>query len=447
MNIKTSMLIGTGLMALAITAPADAATKAKAKKATASAGTSQAEEIRILKSQVQALTQRLDAQQATSQQAAAAAAAATATAQEVAEDARATQAQVTAQAAAMPDQVKMALANQPKPKPQWYDETKISGRMYYNVSTISRFSNGVKTEGDGGFAIKRFYLGVDHKFDDIFSVNLTTDIDNVVGQTSNLVGKGLYVKKAYVEAKLNPAFILRLGAADLPWVPFAEGVYGYRHIEQTIIDRTRFGTSSDWGVHALGSFADGIISYQISAVDGAGYRDAHFSKNIDLEGRVSAKYAGFTAAVGGYTGKLGRATQGVITYHNAERFDALVAYGNKRFNVGAEYFYTKNWTQVVSPTVDSAHGYSVFGSVNIIPKVSVFGKYEWLKPKSDTVNGFKDEYYNVGIQYSPAKIVDFALVYKRDKAERGILSTGNGSIGGSIDGTYSEFGLFGQVRF
>jgi hypothetical protein len=447
MSLKMShykkRFMGTTAVALVL---CSAVAEAKTAKPTSAAST-QAQEIRELRAQIQALTARLDAQQAVQQQVQVQAADAQAKASEVAENAQATQAQVTAQAEAMPDQVKMALANAPKPKSQWFDETKISGRMYYNVSEISRYTNGVKTEGDGGFAIKRFYIGIDHKFDDIFAVNLTTDIDNVVGQTNNLVGKGLYVKKAYVEAKLNPAFILRLGSADLPWVPFVEGIYGYRHIEQIEIDRTKFGTSADWGVHALGSFANGLISYQVSAVDGGGYRDPHFSKTIDLEGRVSAQYKGFTAAVGGYTGKLGKATQGVTTFHTAERFDALVAYKGKMFSVGAEYFHTKNWTQVTSLTADSADGYSVFGSVSPIAKVSIFGRYDWLKPKKDTNNGFKDEYYNIGIQYSPAKIVDFGLVYKHDKAQNGILSTGNGLIGGSVDGTYSEFGLFGQVRF
>ena len=37
---------------------------------------------------------------------------------------------------------------------------------------------------EGGFNIKRFYLGVDHKFNDMFAANVTMDVSNVVGQTS-----------------------------------------------------------------------------------------------------------------------------------------------------------------------------------------------------------------------------------------------------------------------
>ena len=188
----------------------------------------------------------------------------------------------------------------------WAADTKISGRMYYNISHVSADDAlGNKVENDGGFEIKRFYLGVDHKFDDTFSGNVTMDISKVDNGGKN-VGYGFYVKKAYLEAKLAKELKLRLGATDMPWIPYVEGVYGYRHVEKTLTDLDGFGTSSDWGVHASGSLADGIVSYAVSAVDGGGYRDPKFTKTVDLEGRISVKYQGFNAAIGGYTGKLGK---------------------------------------------------------------------------------------------------------------------------------------------
>ena len=56
------------------------------------------------------------------------------------------------------------------------NDTKISGRMYYDLTNIDDKNHGVKTDKSGfAFDIKRFYLGVDHKFDDVWSMNLTTD--------------------------------------------------------------------------------------------------------------------------------------------------------------------------------------------------------------------------------------------------------------------------------
>ncbi len=459
-----------GIAAMAIAMPAVAKTTRHHSGATRKPA--KIDEIAALREQVRALTARLDAQASTQQQILSQAQAAQTQAQAATTESQQVKAAVAEQAAAVPEQVKVALASQPKPKTQWFDNTSVSGRMYFNFSNVDQKVNGARPAGEPngitngtGFNIKRFYLSIDHTFDSVFSADLTTDVSNAVGRTSNgdfnaftapsdaqLIGRGLYIKKAYLQAKINPAFIIRAGAADLPWVPYVEGLYGYRHIENTLIDRTGFGTSSDWGIHVLGDLANGLVSYQFSVVDGAGYRNVKVTKSVDFEGRVSIAYKGAFGAVGGYVGKLGNDTQSAVTFHTANRIDALAGYKNKMFTIGGEYFYTKNYNNngvnyITSNTSDKGSGYSAFGSVQFTPKLSAFGRYDWVQPRKGAVNGLKDHYFNVGVQYSPAKIVDLALVYKRDKADNGIIATTNGNIGGAIDGTYDEIGLFGQLRF
>ncbi|MEI9965557.1 MAG: hypothetical protein WDM92_13700 [Caulobacteraceae bacterium] len=302
-------------------------------------------EIEELKAQVQALTDRLNAQEASQQQAQAQAQQAQATAEAAASQAQAAQAAADAQIKTIPAQVSTAVAAIPKPKPGWEGSTSVSGRMYADVTNIDQKINGARPPAASNyngtnFDIKRFYIGVDHKFNDTFSANVTTDFtyDGSVGATQ------LYLKKAYLQAKLNPALIVRLGSADMPWIPFVEDIYGYRYVENTLIDRTKFGTSADWGVHALGSMPVGgvTVSYALSAVNGSGYKKPSLGVGtgvrtdaIDVEGRLSASMDNFTAAVGGYTGKLGKDVQGVPTYHQAERFDALLAYAGPRFRSAA----------------------------------------------------------------------------------------------------------------
>src|SRR5205814_5813759 len=136
-------------------------------------------------------------------------------------------------------------------KTGWFADTKISGKAFLNVSNIDQKStdlagvttknaqNGTQTE------LKRFYVGVDHKFNDMFSANITTDFRyNANGASKDVL---VFVKKAWLQAKFAPELWVRVGEADLPWVPFAESLYGYRFVEQTLIDRTKFGTSTDWG--------------------------------------------------------------------------------------------------------------------------------------------------------------------------------------------------------
>jgi hypothetical protein len=446
MTTKMSLLAGAALGVLitgAVSLPAQA--KPAKKHVVESA---QTVELRRLQAQVQALTERLNAQEAAQAQTQSQAQQAQVQAQAAATQAQQVQEKADAQIQTIPTQVSTAVAALPKPpapKKSWVDDTVVSGRMYYDLSSVTAKVDGKKVAPSGaGFDIKRFYIGIDHKFNDVFSANVTTDFQ----YSSAISATELYLKKAYLQAKVSDALVLKFGSADLPWVPFAEDMYGYRYVENTLIDRTKFGTSADWGVHASGKFAGGKVNYALSVIDGAGYKAPLRSKGMDVEGRVSVVPVDhLTLAVGGYTGKLGKDTEGAITYHTATRFNALAAYATNQYRVGVEYFSAKNWNNVATPVSDSSDGYSLFGSYMFTDKISAFGRYDWVKPNDDTAENKKDNYYNVGLTYSPAKIVDFSLVYKRDSLENGTLATSNGTIGGVRKGTYDEVGVFSQFRF
>ena len=330
----------------------------------------------------------------------------------------------------------MATAAAPANAAEWWENTSINGRMYYDFTYLDKKTAGVKSSDSGtSFDIKRFYVGIDHKFNDIFSANVTTDF-----QYSSAIGSTeVYIKKAYLEANLSPMLDIRLGSTDMPWIPFVEGVYGYRYVENTLIDRTHFGTSADWGVHLKGKFANGMFEYAISAVNGAGYKKTYRTKGIDVEGRLTAHVSDFILAVGGYTGKLG-ATQNQTTYHTANRFDALAAYKAHGATIGFEYFQANNYKNVTSMTKDSSDGYSVFASYQFNPNWGVFGRYDWVNPNKDTNSKLQDNYFNVGVAYTPYKMVDFALVYKRDKQDTTTLPF-------SPQVTSDEIGLWGRLRW
>ena|SRR5579863_8648552 len=353
----------------------------------------------------------------------------------------------------------------PPPMPSgWWSNTSISGRMYFDVTNISNKSNGARvttatnpvngvTNGNGtNFDIKRFYIGIDHAFNDTYAANVTTDTtyDGTTGAGQ------LFLKKAYLQAKYDPAFIIRLGATDMPWIPYVESLYGYRYFEQTLIDRTKYGTSSDWGVHVMGTLFDGILNYQLSAVNGGGYKkipvgsDANRFNTMDFEGRISAVYQGFNLAIGGYTGKLGTVS-GTPTVKTAERFDVLGAYVANGLRVGVEYFSANNISNgdalVNTALGDGANGVSGFASYYFLPEWGVFGRYDSVNPKTKTSPATNENFYTFGVSYSPVKTVDFSLAYKHDGVGHGTISTANGTIGGTINGSYNEIGLWGDFQW
>ena len=418
---------------------------AKTHKAVASASSTE-KEIEELRAQIQFLKDRLDEQASISMQANKQVM--TAQADAAAAKTQAAASAQTAQAAAaeiktIPTVVKTQVAAI-KPPTSWADSTSVNGRMYFNLSNIEQKTNGTRVAPSGtGFDVKRFYVGIDHKFDSTYSANVTTDFNYVAADGETQV----FIKKAYLQGKYSDALVVQAGATDMPWIPFMEGLYGNRYVEQTIVDRLKYGTSSDWGLHAQGKFNKGMFNYDIAVVDGAGYKAPLRSKGLDVEGRFNINIDKAVLAIGGYTGKLGKSTEGATTFHTANRFNVAAAWVDKTYRVGVEYYEATNWNNVTTASSDKAKGYSLFGTYNFAPKYAVFANYQWVQPSVSLKPATKDNYYNIGVSYSPTKIVDIALVYKRDKADNGTVSTGNGTIGGSTNGTYDEVGVFTQLRW
>ena len=497
MNNRTGLVVGAALGAVLITsAPAQAAPARRHKPAT----TTQSEILELkqqladMKARLETLQSRLDAQTAAQQQSQAQiqaaqtqAQAAQTTAQAAQTTAQAAQTQAQADAGAietLPGKIeKTAKSTAPKGgwwNNGWWGDTKIGGVVFADVSTIQNKNAAGKTAQTGtDYDIKRTYLTVEHRFNDTYSFNFTSDLvfdsntaspSGAASPTNNEAGGAntasgvkstqLFVKKAYLQAHYADAFNIRLGSAELPWVPFVEGINGYRFVEQMLIDRIKFGTTTDWGVHVYGTLFDKIIGYQVSVIDGEGFRQpamgtVNRTNAVDVEGRVNATYDHFTVAVGGYDGKLGSAVERTPTFHDAQRFNALLAYTDSRIRLGAEYLWARYWkdvTQSSQAKTNETTGYSLFGSYNFTPAVSVFGRYDWVRPKGNTTPSEHEDFFDVGVDYKPITALDFALVYKRDSVVNGSFTTSDGVIGiptGATTGkgTYDEFGLFTQVKF
>ena len=348
----------------------------------------------------------------------------------------------------------------------------IGGKIYADLTNIKQQNNGADTSNSGtGVDVKRFYIIVNEQFDDMWSAKLESDATYNSGQQVDI-----YMKNAWLQMTLDPAFWVRLGESDMPWIPFDEGIYNHRYVENTLIDRLHFGNSADWGLHIGGDLLGKTLSYQVSAVNGNGYKNPTRSKDMDVEGRVSyVPIKGLTFAIGGYEGKLGQdkyantvTVAGVSvpqTYRTASRVDALAAYVGNGLRVGVEYFSANDWTNGISgandvPELtssgkanpsDKADGTSVFASYDFTPMWGVFGRWDQAKVSKDLASGLKDQYFNVGLEAHPIKNVDVAFVYKHEKMDGGLaadsFSTTNGAAFNEADGKYDEVGIWTQVSF
>jgi hypothetical protein len=338
------------------------------------------------------------------------------------------------------------------------DNTKVGGTMFFDATNQDhdeKIGNARSIQKDGhgstngtGFDVKRFYLTVDHKFDDVWSANLTTDFNyqSTLSQTS------LFVKKAYVQGKFDPLFTVRFGAADMPWIPFVEKWYGYRYVENTITDRSfeggrsggtataggvgSFGNSSDWGIHAMGATTgDNAVNYQLSVVNGRGFRNLSRSKSVDTEGRFAySPIEQMVIAIGGYTGKRGNDVENGAPTRTATRGDVLLAWRDKTWGAGVEYFHSENWDDILkyqgagpgvgvatNTTKDKADGYSVWADWHFYEQFAVFARADKLNYKYNNLlnveEKLNDKYYNAGVSYDVLKNLKLALVYKHNKLD------------------------------
>jgi hypothetical protein len=317
------------------------------------------------------------------------------------------------------------------------NDTQLTGKMFFDVTNIDQTSRGVKTNASGtGFDVKRFYLGVNHKFNDIWSANLTTDFQYVSSLDS---AADIYVKKAYLQGKFSDAFTFRAGAADMAWVPYVENFYGYRYVENTVTDRLKFANSADWGLHALGDLADKRVNYAVSVVNGGGYKNPSRSESMDVEGRIGfMPVDGLVIAAGAYSGKLGKDVQTVNAQHTASRSDLMVAYAKDKLRVGGEYFQANNWNNVLTAASDKADGYSVWGSLGFGSKgMAVFARYDQADVSKRLDPTLEDTYYNVGFEFPLTKGIKLATVYKNTRRKNAT----------NVDVKTQEVGVWGEVVF
>ena len=450
MSMKHKLLCGAAaVIALAgVTGAANAATK-RAKTHHAAAESATQAQIKALTEEVNALKAELDQEVAARQQAQAQTQAVQAQAQAQAaqaqEAAATTQSHVDDEIKRIPGEVKTDVAAAIPPKtPSWTDNTQVTGRIYADFSDISSKVNGAKSNASAtqsipatngwGTDVKRFYIGVDHKFNDIYSMNVTTDatFNSSTGTTA------LFIKKAYISANYSPAFVLSLGGIDGPWAAYAENIYGYRFVDKTLTDRMGLINTVDWGVHAAGTFAS-IFSYDVAAVNGNGYKNPSRAESVDFEGRLSAKLNQWNFGVGGYTGKLGQEAPGVATPHTATRWDALAAFVGDRTRLGVEYFSANDFssTLVKSTTPDKADGTSVYGSYRLTPVWSVFARDDSAKLSKLITPAKKDDYSNFGVDYSAFKNLDIALTFKHEE----LANTATSKV------VANEVGIFTQARY
>jgi hypothetical protein len=377
------------------------------------------------------------------------------------------------------------------------ENTTIGGLAFFDFSSISQQqgqTNGTDPSvapSGTGFDVKRFYLIVDHTFNDVWSADLTTDaqyassttvvtgstvtctggakptgttcptgssVASVTPSTTSINSGGsvteVMIKYLYLTAKLNDAFVVHAGSYNTPWIQYFDGITGYRWVEKGIADRLSLSDSSaDWGLNASGTFANNLLSYSASVTNGGGYKNPTRTKDVDFEGRITSKpFSWLDVGVGYYNGHLGQVTAANDSFpsNTATRWDGLLSVNYAGARLTGEYIDAKDFKTVNSVAAgvfgtqdvvassltgtipgDVAKGYSLIASYAFNATWNVFARYDNLNLSEDVLPKLKDKFYDFGIDYKALKSLDLALVYKNEQIDNGAATIGSADANGS----------------
>ena len=328
-------------------------------------------------------------------------------------------------------------------------ETSINGLVYADFTDKQNQdkATGAKSSDSGvGTDVKRFYFTATHEFDSVWSAQFQTDIGDQGARRYDV-----FVKKAYIKAKLDPLFAVLLGSANTAWIPFVDELTGFRYVENSLIERLGFGSSADWGVHVVGQAASKVVSYDVAVENGKGYSNPTRTKSVDFEGRIGIQpLPGLNLAVGGYSGKRGFDTYSTPALHNATRFDAMALYNAEHFHVGGEILQAKNFNNVNTVATDKASAYSIWASIIPTSVFTIFARYDNAKPSKDLHPKLQGDFFDVGLQYRINTALAASLVYKHEEVKNGTITVPNGTIGSASPthkGDYSEIGIWTIYAF
>jgi hypothetical protein len=296
-----------------------------------------------------------------------------------------------------------------------------------------------------GFDISRFYIGVYHVFDDTWSVKLLPFYTSTAAAGT----PSWYIKEAYLQGTFDDWARLRAGTAPQPWIPYVEKIYGYRFVEETLVERESIGNTADIGGHLAGG--DDTFNYDLAVVNGGGYKNPGRTKAVDEEARVAyLPVPQLTFALGVYSGELGQDTEAVEVANagkpenTATRLDFLAAWKADGLTLGGEYVHARNFSTslIFSKTTDTQRGYSLFASYDLTERYSLFARYDDYRPNADTDPLKVEKYYDAGFAWRSSPNLTWALVYKDDR------TADNLKLGKDVDSLDSQqLGIWAQIKY
>lgn len=302
--------------------------------------------------------------------------------------------------------------------------TKISGQVFANFSNIQ--IDDQRNDNEGWQPdLKRFYVNLDHRFNEDWSLKITTDVQWQRQQDPTDV----WFRHAYLQRRWHNGYYLKLGVAELPWIDYIAQRVGYRYVDASLNPKNQLASPTDLGVH-VGHKGE-RFSYSVAMVTGAGFKKPAVAEQVDIEAAAIWHISpSLDLATGWYEGARALDKNDALEkLHNAQRWNMALSYRSKGKRLGVEYAYNDNWKQVTSLAEDASDGWSIWGSYPLADDYSAFIRYDVVHPSRRLNPELKQDYWQLGVDWQALPGLTLALVAKQSETTDFTLDRTQNEVG------------------
>ena len=255
-------------------------------------------------------------------------------------------------------------------------------------------------EGDNGFTFRRLYLTTDFDISEAFSARARLEAgDSVVDK-----GATPFVKDLYLRWQVGGGHRLTFGLTSVPNFNLSEDVWGYRSLEQTLLDLAGIVSSRDVGVRADGPLlGDGTVRYAVMVGNGQGTVPDRADAVDTREKRVYGQLRFLPTEALVFTAGVDYAAQ-FDDGDDQLGFNGFAGYRGASVNAGVEAFWNRIRLDAGDPV---ATGVSIFGHVRVRPSWYAVARYDHVFDDELVQETFFDDFALFGVAYQPVPEVRF----------------------------------------
>lgn len=225
-----------------------------------------------------------------------------------------------------------------------------------------------------------------------------------------------YLKNAQVDWR-GYGFFVSAGLVNLKQFSEQESFWGHRYVFKSFQEEYGIAFCEDIGIVAGYEFSP-VLSADIALTNGEGRKFKNMDNRYKYGAGVTVKPTdGLIFRLYGDIYNIPKyLTDGNAIQKDQYSLATFAGYQNQYFSIGAEYNRISNYK--FDSKLD-ANGYSVYTTINITPKMHIYGRFDYFDTVGDLGDDNEGNTIICGFEYSPIKQIRISPNYQSWKSSNG----------------------------